>query len=255
MHLTCPTLNAFREIRHGFFTRKGGKSTGWYTSLNCGFGSGDNIDTVAENRNLVARALGASGPKLLTAYQIHSPLVATVTTPWTRDTAPEADALVTKIPGIALGILTADCVPILFVDPHVKVIGAAHAGWKGAYGGVVEATISSMEALGASRSHITATIGPAIEQTSYEVGPEFKDRLIEEATGNNRFFIPSLREDHHMFNLKAYVRSKINAARVGQANMLENDTCSEEDTFFSFRRATLRQEPVYGRQISAIILT
>ncbi len=252
--LTCPTLSTIPGIRHGFFPRTGGKSTGLYTSLNCGFGSGDNLATVTENRGIVARSLGTTGESLCTAYQIHSPTVVTLTAPWAQKNAPEADALVTATPGIAIGILTADCVPILFVDPAAKIIGAAHAGWKGAYGGVIENTLAGMEALGATRSHITAAIGPAIEQKSYEVGPEFRDRLVAENIENDRFFIPSLLENHHMFDLKGYVKEKLMAARLGTVNVLANDTCSEEDSFFSFRRATLRQEPVYGRQVSAIIL-
>ena len=251
--LTCPNLSNFTNIRHGFFTRKGGHSTGLYSSLNCGFGSGDNLDTVAANREHVAKALGTTGSQLVSAYQIHSPTVITLNAPWTRETAQEADALVTNQSGIALGILTADCVPVLFADPTTHVIAAAHAGWKGAYSGIIENTVAAMEALGATRKNIIATIGPAIEQKSYEVGPEFKERLIAQHADNARFFMPSPKAGHHMFNLKAYTAAQLTNAGVTH-NMLENDTCSEEDTFFSFRRATLRQEPVYGRQISAIIL-
>lgn len=251
MHLTCPTLSTIQGIRHGFFTRNGGHSTGLYDSLNCGLGSGDDIDTVLKNRAHIASTLDS--PTLLTIYQIHSPDVATVTTPWEPKDAPQADAFVTATPGIILGILTADCIPILFADPTARVIGATHAGWKGAYNGIVENTVAAMEALGATRANITATIGPAIEQKSYEVGPDFKDRLTGQDAFNDRFFIPSPKDDHHMFDLKGYVKSQLIAAHVGP-NLLANDTCSEEDTFFSFRRATLRKEPAYGRQISAIIL-
>ncbi|MBY0407588.1 MAG: peptidoglycan editing factor PgeF [Rickettsiales bacterium] len=254
MFLTCPTLSEQKNIRHGFFTRRGGKSSGWYNALNCGFGSGDNLDIVAENRDIVARALGVRGEQLVSAYQIHSPNVVTLVQPWTRETAQEGDALVTKTPGVALGILTADCVPILFADSEARVIGAAHAGWKGAFTGVVENTLAAMETLGADRSRIHAAIGPAINQSSYEVGPEFKDRLTQQAPEKERFFLPSLKQGHHMFDLKGYVRKQLQQADIGTINTLANDTCSEEDDFFSFRRATLRQEPVYGRQISAIML-
>lgn len=252
--LTSPDLSTFPGIRHGFFTRNGGHSTGLYTSLNTGYGSGDDIPTITQNRDIIARAIGSTHQKLVTVHQTHSPICVTVTTPWTYENAPQADALATSQQGIALGVLTADCVPVLFADPTARVIAAAHAGWKGAYGGVIENTVATMEALGARREHITAAIGPAIEQKSYEVGPEFHDRLVAENPENDRFFIPSLKDAHHMFDLKAYVRSKCQAARLGPVNMLANDTCSEEDTFFSFRRATLRHEPVYGRQLSAIIL-
>ena len=252
--LTASELALFPGIRHGFFTRRGGKSDGLYSALNCGFGSGDDLEIVAYNRSEVARALGTTGENLCSAYQIHSPKAVTLTVPWTRETAPEADAMVTSTPGVALGILTADCVPVLFADPVAKVIGAAHAGWKGAYSGVIENTLAAMEALGAARTHITTAIGPAIEQRSYEIGSEFRDRLLTQEPENDRFFISSLRDNHHMFNLKGYVKSRLTNAGIGSINMLANDTCSEEGDFFSFRRATLRQEPVYGRQISAIIL-
>ncbi len=252
--LTCPELSKQKNIRHGFFTRQGGKSFGLYNSLNCGYGSGDDLEIVAHNRDVVAKALGAEGKALCTAYQIHSPTVATLGAPWAWKDAPEADALVTATPGVALGILTADCVPILFSDSHARVIGAAHAGWKGAYGGVAAATITAMEKLGATKENITATIGPAIAQMSYEVGPEFKERLAVQNPENTHLFTPSTKANHHMFDLKGYVQRSLKAAGLGAINMLENDTCSEEDAFFSFRRATLRQEPVYGRHISAIML-
>lgn len=252
MFLTCPLLSTQKTVSHGFFTRRGGHSTGLYDSLNCGLGSGDDLAVVARNRNIVAQALG--GDTLCTAYQIHSPHVATLTSPWDARSAPEADAIVTAIPGVALGILTADCVPVLFSDSAAGVIGAAHAGWKGAYGGVVEATITAMTRLGASRARIAASIGPAIAQHSYEVGPEFRERLVFQDTANAQFFIPSHRPGHQWFNLKSYVHLQLEKAHIAAINELANDTASEEDDFFSFRRATLRQEPVYGRQISAIML-
>lgn len=253
MHLSCPALSAQKRIRHGFFTRRGGHSHGLYTSLNCGFGSGDDLDVVARNRAEVARALDAPAESLCTAYQIHSPAVATLSAPWAWRDAPEADALVTKTPGIALGILTADCLPVLFADSEARVIGAAHAGWKGAVGGVLEATIEEMIKLGARPASIIATIGPAIAQSSYEVGPEFRERFVNESADNAKFFTPSPKPGHHQFDLRGYAASRL--SRLGiSVNHVENDTASQEDAFFSFRRATLRAEPVYGRHISAITL-
>jgi len=254
MFLTCPTLAALPSIRHGFFTRKDGKSTGLYESLNCGYGSGDDIDTVRANRALVASAMGVEVDALCTAYQIHSAKVITLTTPWHWKEAPEADALVTATPGIALGILTADCIPILFADTKQQVIGAAHAGWKGAIGGIAQATIAAMEQLGANREDIAATVGPAIAQHSYEVGVEFRDRFLAESSGNTSYFSPSPRPEHFLFDLKGYAKQQLESAGITQINVLPNDTRAEDGVFFSFRRATLQKESAYGRQISVISL-
>lgn len=250
MRVLCPELSKIDSVSHGFFTREGGVSQGLYYSLNCGFGSGDRADCVAQNRFFVCRALGAS--TLLTPYQTHSAKAIIVDKPWPESVPPEADALVTNIPGIAIGILTADCVPILLADAKAGVIGAAHAGWKGAIGGVIEATVKAMQSLGAKE--ITATIGPAIEQCSYEVGGEFRDNFLKESADNAAFFGPSSRDGHFMFDIKGYVRKRLEKAGIMRINALANDTCFEDKRFFSYRRSCLLHEPSYGRQVSAIML-
>jgi YfiH family protein len=255
MPVTCPNLAPLKGISHGFFGRQGGSSTGLYDSLNCGYGSGDDISTVESNRDRVARALGLSAhTELCTAFQVHSPTVATLHSPWAWKDAPEADALVTATPGLGISILTADCLPVLFADADNRVIGAAHAGWKGAFSGVLEATLGAMSALGAKPESICATIGPAISQASYEVGPEFRARFVEQAPQHAGYFAASTREGHFLFDLKAYALSRLKTAGVWQINLLAHDTCFEENAFFSYRRSCLRGEPVYGRQISAIVL-
>jgi len=254
MFVTCPLLAQQPGIRHGFFGRRGGVSGGHYASLNCGYGSGDDLQHVASNRVIVAEAIGITSPSLCTAYQIHSPTVVTLTEPWNWRDAPEADAMATNIPGIGLGILTADCLPVLFADSKHRVIGAAHAGWKGAFSGVIEATLAAMEKLGATLATTVATIGPAIAQGSYEVGDEFHERFIKQEAGNTVYFIRGARPGHFLFDLKAYAKDRLRDAGVSQINVLADDTCLQENDFFSFRRATLRGEPVYGRQISAIVM-
>lgn len=244
--LISPNLTSLPHIRHGFFTRCGGVSEGIYASLNCGPGSGDTIENVMENRLLVQKTIGASA--LLTCHQYHSAAVMTVKAPWPWQDAPKADAMVTKIPGIALGILTADCLPVLFADHAAGIIGAAHAGWKGALAGVLENTVVTMKRLGAR--DITAAIGPGISQKSYEVGPEFFERF---ATSVPQYFVPSSRPGHHCFDLKAYALSRLKALDIA-THLLDRDTCLDEDTFFSYRRATLQGESAYGRQISVITL-
>lgn len=247
---TCPTLPA----KHGFFGREGGKSSGIYASLNCGFGSGDDVELVAQNRAIVAAALGAQPESLITAFQIHSARVVAVEKPWAWKDSPEADALVTATPGVVLGILTADCQPVLFSDPKARIIGAAHAGWKGAMGGIIEATMDAMIALGAREENIRATIGPSIAQASYEVGAEFKERFEQENSENNQCFIPSTREGHFLFDLTGYTKNRLKRTRGMQINALAHDTCLDENRFFSYRRTCLRGETAYGRQISAITL-
>jgi polyphenol oxidase len=254
MLMTCHELAALSHIRHGFFTRRGGVSHGLYASLNCGPGSGDDMEHVRENRARVAASLHVPAYALVTAHQIHSPTAVTVTKPWQQGDAPQADALVTATPGIALGVLTADCVPVLFAAKGKHVIGAAHAGWKGAIGGVLEATLAAMQQLGANPADVVASIGPAISQSSYEVGDEFHDRFAQESPENARFFVPSTKPGHQLFDLTGYVRMRLARAGVGTINLLAQDTRMQEDVFFSFRRATLAGEPVYGRQISAITL-
>ena len=267
--LTCPQLSEIPHLRHGFFGREGGVSDGLYASLNCGYGSGDDLEKVTENRKRVSEALGSDAP-LLTAFQIHSAKVVTVNAAWEWKNSPEADALVTDQPNIPLGILTADCLPVLFADTEKRIIGAAHAGWKGAIAGVLEATIAAMRALGAS--DIVATIGPAIAQDSYEVGAEFYERFLQESAVNAQFFLsssgstrgsinnkmdpPIKSEDdkRYLFNLPAYGQMRLTRAGIAQCNILPYDTCSRENEFFSYRRATLCSESVYGRQVAAIIL-
>jgi polyphenol oxidase len=250
--LTCLQLSAVKKIRHGFFTRHGGVSEGIYASLNCGPGSGDAIEKVLTNRGHVAKALSVEGDALCTAYQIHSPQVVVLDKPWTWQSAPKADALVTATPGIAIGILTADCLPILFADKEKRIIGAAHAGWKGAFDGVIEATVQTMQRLGAG--DIIATIGPGIGQMSYEIGPEFHARFLQKDIENADYFMLSPKAGHQLFDLAGYARKRLERAGVTAINLLARDTCLQENDFFSFRRATLRNEKAYGRQISAIVL-
>ncbi len=244
---------ALAGIPHGFFTRKGGVSGGLYASLNCGWGSDDNKEHVAENRSRVAAKLGTTLDKFCSLYQIHGREVVTVEKPWLRTELPKADAMVTKVKGIAIGVLAADCAPVLFADAKAGVIGAAHAGWKGALAGVLQSTVEAMCALGASKANIAAAIGPCIAQRSYEVGAEFRDNLVKETAENGAFFRESA-TGSLLFDLRGYARFKLALAGITRINTLENDTYSEEYDFFSFRRTTHRREPDYGRQVSAIML-
>ena len=254
MKYTCSDL-ASQGVTHGFFGREGGKSSGLYDSLNCGYGSGDDVEVVEKNRAVVAGELGlSSADSLCTAYQVHSPNVITLDKPWHWKDAHEADALVTNRPGVAIAILTADCLPILFADTQNRVIGAAHAGWKGAFSGVIENTLHAMEALGAKKEHIRATIGPAIQQASYEVGAEFYERFLEQDKANRAYFQPAALMGHYHFNLPHYAADRLAKAGLTHINSLARDTCFEENAFFSYRRACQRKETVYGRQISAIVL-
>ena len=239
-------------IEHGFFGRRGGVSEGIYASLNCAPASNDRREHIIENRARVAAHFG-EGFSLVTMQQYHSPEVVSVTQPWTMEQSPKADALVSKTPGIILGLNTADCAPVLLDDAAAGVIGAAHAGWKGALAGVCEATIGAMEALGAVRSRIHAGIGPCIGQASYEVGPEFRAEFAGPETA--RFFIPAGRQGHFQFDLEGYVAARLENAGIGNVARLGACTFAREDDFFSFRRATLKGEKDYGREISAIVLT
>ena len=225
-------------------------SEGIYDSLNCAYGTGDDEKNVDENYRIIARALGANA--YCKAHQIHSNRVVTATAPWKREQAPQADAIVTCVPHLMIGITTADCLPILLADTTQPIIGAAHAGWKGAVTGVIEATVDAMRALGAR--NLAAAIGPAISQQSYEVGPEFYERFIQESTGNTVYFAPSARSGHYQFDLKAYGKSRLQHAGVQLINMLAHDTCLEEDAFFSYRRTVKRGESAYGCQLSAIMI-
>lgn len=243
------------KANHGFFTREGGVSTGVYAGLNCGPGSGDDPENVVENRRRVAAFLGVPADRLLSLWQVHSPDVATVDDAWTRDTAPKADAMVSSKPGFALGILTADCTPVLFADREAPVVGAAHAGWKGALGGVLENTVEAMIAEGAKRENILAAIGPSIRQNSYEVGPEFPAAFLDQDADNNQYFIPSERAGHFLFDLSGYCRDRLVAAGVKTIETVGRDTRTDAQRFYSYRRMTLRKEPDYGRQISAITVS
>lgn len=239
-------------IPHGFLGRRGGVSEGACAGLNAGLGSGDDPAAVAENRHRAVEAV-APGRRLVGVYQTHSATVLTVTEPWDDDNRPDADALVTDRPGIALGIVTADCTPVLFADPEARVIGAAHAGWKGAFGGIVEATVAEMEKRGAERGRIVAAVGPTIARKSYEVDEAFLRRFAERDPENERFFTEG-RESHYQFDLEGYVLSRLAEAGVTRVEALGLDTYSDPGRFYSYRRATHRGEPAYGRQISIIAL-
>ncbi|KQR69107.1 polyphenol oxidase [Rhizobium sp. Leaf384] len=237
-------------IAHGFFTRAGGVSQGLYAGLNVGLGSKDDRAHVAENRSRVAAWFGQPVERLATVHQVHSPDVVTIGTDYNGSRA-EADALVTATPGLVLGVLSADCGPILFADTQAAVIGAAHAGWKGALTGVLENTVAAMVALGAAREDIRACLGPSIGPDNYEVGPEFVERFCGHDAAYQRFFTPSGRADHAMFDLPAFTLARLSAAGV-RAEKLGLCTYEDEARFFSYRRTTHRGEPDYGRQISAI---
>jgi polyphenol oxidase len=252
MTLHSSLLAAVPGLRHAFFTREGGVSEGIYASLNAGVGSNDDPAAVAENRRRMAEVMGVAPTHFLTVHQTHSPNVVVATAPWDGE-RPRADAIVTRIEGLAIGASAADCGPILLVDPNARVIGAAHAGWKGALTGVLESAIDAMETLGADRSGIIAAIGPLIRQPSYEVGGEFVERFIEADAGNISFFIPSARDGHSMFDLAGLIRRRLENAGVLMIDDLGIDTYADEN-FFSYRRTTHRKEPDYGRHVHAIAL-
>ncbi|MCW5730049.1 MAG: peptidoglycan editing factor PgeF [Alphaproteobacteria bacterium] len=250
--LTTTGLAALPGIRHGFFTRHGGVSGGIYASLNCGPGSRDDQAAVRENRRRVAAALGLAEGRLVSLYQVHGRRVVRVEAPFAE--RPQADGMVTRMPGLALGILAADCVPVLFADDDTGVIGACHAGWKGALAGITDATVAEMVACGARSASIRAAIGPCIRQPSYEVGPEFPAPFLAEDAGNARFFRPSPRPGHHLFDLAGYVATRLGRLGLGLIEDCGHDTRAAPELFFSYRRTTLAGEPDYGRQISAIAL-
>ena len=243
------------NIRHAFFTRAGGVSDGIYESLNGGIGSNDAPENVRENRARMAAALGVAPTHLVSCFQIHSPNVIVAEVPWTRENAPRADAIVTRVPGLAVGVGTADCGPVLFADAEAGVVGAAHAGWKGAFTGVLEATIAAMEKLGAARARIAAAIGPLIRQPNYEVGAEFVERFTAADAANARFFAPSSRGNHAMFDLPGYIKARLERADIKGVEDLGLCTYAEPARFFSYRRTTHRGEPDYGRHVNAIALT
>jgi uncharacterized protein, YfiH family len=241
------------HVRHGYFTRQGGVSGGIYAGLNVGVGSNDEAAKVQENRSRVAAWFGQPVERLATVHQVHSPDVVVVDGAYLGE-RPKADALVTATPGIVLGVLTADCGPILFCDGANGIIGAAHAGWKGALGGVLENTIAAMVSLGADRDNIVACLGPSIGPRSYEVGPEFVDRFLTFDPSYDGFFSPSEKDGHAYFDLQSLTLRRLMAAGI-RATHLGLDTYTDEERFFSYRRTTHRGEPDYGRQISAIAIT
>jgi hypothetical protein len=251
----APRLASLPGLRHGFFTRSGGVSDGLYASLNCGAGSKDAPDRVAENRARVARAIGTSPERLLSAYQVHSARAVVADGPWPGGKRPEADAVATAVPGLALGVLTADCAPILFADPQARVIAVAHAGWRGAVAGVLESAVVAMEGLGAERRSIVAALGPSIGRESYEVGPELEAEFLARDAESRRFFHRSGGGARPHFDLPAFVMAQLASLGLGHVESVAACTYRGEQDFFSFRRTTHRGEPDYGRQISAIVLT
>jgi polyphenol oxidase len=253
--IQASSLQGLRGIRHAFFTREGGVSEGIYASLNAGTGSSDAPERVAENRARMAAALGVGPDRLLTAYQIHSPDVVVAEAPWPADQRPRADAVVTRTPGLAVGVSTADCGPVLLADAQAGVIGAAHAGWRGAFGGVIEATIAAMERLGADRARLVVALGPMIRQPNYEVGGDMIEALLKADPDNTRFFVPAARERHSMFDLPGYIAHRLRRAGVDRVEDVGHCTYADEARFFSYRRTTHRREPDYGRHVNAIVLT
>jgi YfiH family protein len=253
MTLASSPLSAVSGLRHAFFTREGGVSQGIYASLNAGIGSQDDPAHVAENRRRMAEAMGVAPANFLSLYQVHSPDAVIADGPWDAASRPRADAIVTRTPGLAIGVTAADCGPVLFADPRARVIGAAHAGWKGALTGVLEKTVDAMETLGSRRSDISVAIGPLIRQRSYEVGAEFVARFMETDRAYTAFFIPSERDGHAMFDLGGFIRMRLEHAGVETIDDTGIDTYSDE-RFFSYRRSVHRKEPDFGRHVHAIVL-
>jgi YfiH family protein len=253
MLLASDLLSGIPGLRHAFFTREGGVSDGIYAELNGGLGSRDVAANVLENRRRMAAHMGVAPERFLSVHQIHSPDVVVATGPWDGEVRPKADAIVTRTEQLAIGVTTADCSPVLFVDPARRVIGAAHAGWKGALAGVLESTVQAMEQLGAERSRIIAAIGPMIRQPSYEVGAEFVERFLDADAEHAMFFLPSRREGHAMFDLAGFIRMRLEKAGVLMIDDLGADTYADE-RFFSYRRSVHRKEPDYGRHVHAIVL-
>lgn len=253
--LQTPSLGKLARIRHAFFTREGGVSGGIYASLNGGVGSNDTPENVKENRARMAAALGVTPDNFVTPYQIHSADVAVADAPWAPDQRPRVDAVVTRKPRLAIGVSTADCGPLLFADQNAGVVGAAHAGWRGAFTGVIEGTLDAMEKLGADRSRIIVALGPTISQPNYEVGPEFVERFLKADPDNARFFTESTRTGHAMFDLNGYIAQRVQRAGVTDFTDIGCCTYAEPARFYSYRRTTQRGEPDYGRHINAIALS
>ncbi|WP_295705917.1 peptidoglycan editing factor PgeF [uncultured Brevundimonas sp.] len=248
--ITHPLLDG---VRHGFFTRAGGVSTGLYAGLNTGIGSRDDPAAVAENRSRIAQAMGGTAADLANCYQIHSAVTRVAEGPWNGE-RPEGDAVVTATPGVICAVLTADCAPVLLADREAGVVGAAHAGWKGALGGVIHSAVAAMEALGARPERISAVVGPCIASESYEVGADFLDRFAHHDPGSERFFHAASAPDKRLFDLPGFVLWRLEQAGVGQAAWTGDDTCVDEARFFSNRRAHQRGEPDFGRMMSVVTL-
>jgi polyphenol oxidase len=246
---------ALAGIRHGFFTRQGGVSSGIYSSLNGGIGSQDSPANVTENRVRMAAAIGVASDRLVTAYQVHSAQVVIVESPWAQQTRPRADAIVTRTRALAIGVTTADCGPILFADPRARVIGAAHAGWRGALTGIIEATVDAMLELGAVRGQIRAAVGPLIRQANYEVGPDLIARFRAEDPASKAFFVPGVRDGHALFDLGGYIAARLMRATIAEVEDLGLCSYADAARFFSYRRASHRGEADYGRHVNAIALT
>ncbi|HEY8193916.1 MAG TPA: peptidoglycan editing factor PgeF [Hyphomicrobium sp.] len=252
--LAAENLKALSGIRHGFFTRQGGVSQGIYASLNCGLGSNDDARLVLENRHRVARHLGGDSDAVVTLYQEHGTTAQEIMKMPPRDALPHADAVVSATPGLVVGVLTADCAPVLLADAEARVVAAAHAGWRGALGGIVESAIEEMERLGARRERISAAVGPCIGQAAYEVGPEFEVQFLSRDPEYGRFFARRSETGRPHFDLPGFVTQRLNDARLGSVVNLATCTCENESLFFSYRRKTKLDEPDYGRQISAIVV-
>ena len=253
--LQAPALSTLAGIRHAFFTRNGGVSEGLYQSLNGGVGSDDAPAKVAENRTRMATAVGVPPERFLTCYQIHSPEVVTATQPWPANARPRADAIVTRVPGLAAAVSTADCGPVLFADARARVVAAAHAGWRGAFTGVLEATVDAMERSGADRTNIVAALGPMIRQSSYEVGPEFVARFEAADAAHERFFKPAARSGHALFDLAGFITARLVTAGISRIEDIGRCTYDDPETFFSYRRSVHRGETDYGRLLNAIALS
>lgn len=254
MMLHAPALADRPGLRHAFFTRQGGVSEGVWSSLNMGLRSGDRPEHVRENRARAAAAFGVPPERLVIARQVHSAAARVVTEPWDAEAAPEVDAIVTDRPGLMLGVLTADCGPLLLADPDAGVIGAVHAGWRGALDGVVEAAAAAMAGLGAAPERIVAALGPCIAQASYEVGPEFATRFLADDPASAACFTDPAANARSRFDLKRYVAVRLRRAGVERIEVMPHDTCADEARFFSFRRTTKRGERQFGLQLSAIAL-
>jgi len=251
--LTADCLAEMPGIGHGFFMRTGGVSSGIYASLNCGLGSKDDPGLVSQNRGRITAALGVPEAPIITPHQVHSATAVVAASPWSRESMPKADAIVTATRGLVIGVLSADCAPILFADPVARIIGAAHAGWRGALSGILEATVVAMEQAGARRSRINAVVGPCINQSAYEVGPEFVEKFTSASSDYARYFTKPPGAKPH-FDLPGFVASRLSELALDTVELQSACTYRNDDKFFSYRRATHRREDDYGRQISAIVL-